>query len=129
VVKENGGSDLPDPVCTCAITVVTDCLYVGRVFNNGLTVDAVMVSKWNYLGKPNCWCCEAQKYGNGAYGGGSASYVDSQDLSAIRLAFGKSYTQSGYKPCSDLNFSGYVDSQDLAKLRLNFGHQEGTCAP
>jgi hypothetical protein len=129
VVKENGGSDLSDPVCTCAITVVTDCLYEGRVFNSGLTVTAAMVSKWVYLGKPNCWCCEAQKYGNGAYGGGSASYVDSQDLSAIRLAFGKSYTQSGYKPCSDLNFSGYVDSQDLAKLRLNFGHQEGTCAP
>jgi hypothetical protein len=129
VVKENGGSDLPDPVCTCAITVVTDCLYVGRVFNNGLTVTAVMVSKWTYLGKPNCWCCEAQKYGNGQYVGGSANRVDSFDLADLKAAYMKNYNASGYKPCSDYNLSGRVDSFDLAILKANYMHTEGSCAP
>jgi len=125
VVKENGGGDLSNPVCTCAI--LTDCLYVGRVFNNGLTVSQSMVSRWNYLGNPNCWCCEAQKYGNGVYTGSGSAKVDSLDLADLKAAYGKSYNASGYKRCSDYNLSGKIDSLDLAVLKASYGGNKGTC--
>jgi len=128
VVKENGQGDLSNPVCTCAI--LTDCLYVGRLFNNGLTVDGSMVSKWNYLGQPNCWCCEAQKYGNGNYVGGSANRVDASDLTDLKASYGKSYNVSGYKKCLDFNLgltTGRTDAADLTILKTHYTHTEGSC--
>jgi len=127
VVKENGGSDLSNPVCTCAIVVDDGCIVVGRVFNNGLTVSDSMVSRWNYLGRPNCWCCEAQKYGNGVYTTTSSARVDTGDLSELKAGYMKNYNASGYKRCSDYNLSGKIDTSDLAILKGNYMHVEGTC--
>jgi hypothetical protein len=104
-----------------------DCLYVGRVFNNGLVVTQAMVDKWVYLKRPNCWCCEAQKYGNGAYAGASAQRVDTADLGDVKLSWMKSYNQVGYKPCSDFNLSGRVDTADLGIIKQHWMHTEGPC--
>jgi hypothetical protein len=130
VVKENGKGDLPNPVCTCLIVVTVadpNCLYVGRVFNNGLTVSLSMMSRWYYLGKPNCWCCQAQKYGNGVYTGSGSAKVDGTDLTDLKATYGKSYTASGYKRCSDYNLSGKVDGADLTILKTSYGTTKGTC--
>jgi hypothetical protein len=104
-----------------------NCLYVGRVFNNGLTVSESMMSRWYYLGMPACWCCEAQKYGNGAYTGTSSAKVDTADLTDLKAAYMKSYNASGYKKCSDYNLSGKIDTTDLTILKANYMHTEGTC--
>jgi hypothetical protein len=50
-----------------------NCLWEGRVFAQGLTVSATHMTKWNNLLKPQCWCCEAQKYGNANYAGASGN--------------------------------------------------------
>ncbi|MBN1788349.1 MAG: SBBP repeat-containing protein [Sedimentisphaerales bacterium] len=104
-----------------------NCLWVGRIFNNGLTVTANMMNMWNTLGKPICWCCEAQKLGNGAYGGPSASRVDTMDLAALKLSWFRTYTQPGYDPCADYNLSGRVDTVDLAILKTNWFRNVGPC--
>jgi hypothetical protein len=114
------------------VSIPVDCLYVGRVFNNGLVVTQAMVDKWALVfnkPKPCCWCCQAQKYGNGVYTGSSAQRVDSADLGDIKLSYMQSYTVAAYKPCSDYNLSGRVDSADLGILKQHYMHTEGACSP
>ncbi len=109
------------------VNVVNPCLYVGRVFNNGLTVSQSMVSIWNYLGQPNCWCCESQKYGNGEYTAASSARVDTVDMSCLKNSWLKNYNQSGYKPCCDFNLSGRVDTTDMSTAKNNWMQVRGTC--
>jgi hypothetical protein len=100
-----------------------DCLYVGRVFHstagfNGLTVTTAHIAKWNYLGKPNCWCCLGQKRGNCIYTGASANRPDTIDLGAIKgSSWMCSYTQPCYNPCCDFNLSGRIDTVDLGMVK------------
>ncbi|MBN1788366.1 MAG: hypothetical protein JW806_08220 [Sedimentisphaerales bacterium] len=105
-----------------------NCLWLGRIFNNGLTVTATMMNIWNTLGKPICWCCEAQKLGNGNYLGSSASRVDTLDLASLKLSWFRTYTQPGYDPCADYNLSGRVDTVDLGILKSNWFLIVGPCA-
>jgi hypothetical protein len=127
VIIDTQGNQIYPPSGYLEVQVL-DCLYVGRVFNTGMTVSQSMVSRWNYLGKPNCWCCEAQKYGNGDYAGTSSAKVDTSDLTCLKASYGRSYIQSGYKPCCDFNLSGRVDTIDLTILKANYMHIEGTCS-
>jgi len=113
---ESAGDNLP--------TTIPDCLYVGRTFPatkgfSGLTVNSTHLAKWNYLGKPNCWCCVGQKRGNNSYAGGSANRPDTVDLAAVKHTntYMKFYTQSGYAPCADVDFSGKIDTIDLARVK------------
>jgi len=113
----------------------TDCLWVGKVFAYDccqppvtLTVSSAMVTMWNYLGKPNCWCCNAQKCGNGVYTGSSAGRVDGSDLSALQVAYNKRHTQPGYNPCLDFNLSGRIDGSDLSVLQLHYNKRPGSSA-
>jgi hypothetical protein len=101
-----------------------DCLYVGRVFaatagSSALTVTQTMVTKWVWLGKPNCWCCVSEKRGNGVYTGGSANRPDNLDLNTIKnlSAWMQQYTAAGYKPCSDVDLSGKIDNIDLNRVK------------
>ena len=111
-----------------------NCLFVGRVFNAAcgpgpavnLVVTPPMVTKWNWLGKPQCWCCDAQKCGNGVYTGGSLNRVDAQDLTSVGTSYGLSYMQVGYISCVDFNLSGRVDAQDLTILSLHYGKIVGS---
>jgi hypothetical protein len=104
-----------------------NCLYVGRVFNNGLTVTQSMVSRWNYLGKPACWCCEAQKFGNGIYTGASLARVDTSDMACLRQCWMRNYNQSGYSYCCDFDLSGRCDTVDMSIIKNHWMHMEGTC--
>jgi len=131
IIYDCDNNELYPTMGSIVVNVLADpnnCLYVGRVFNNGMTVSQSMVSRWNYLGKPNCWCCEAQKYGNGAYTSVSSAKVDSTDLVCLKYSYMQIYTQPGYKPCCDFNLSGRVDTIDLAILKANYMHIEGTCS-
>jgi len=112
----------------------TDCLYVGRVFSGSgittLTINTTHIAKWNYLGKPNCWCCPAQKRGNGVYSpSGTSLAVDNVDLGKVKNSnvWNKTYTQTGYNACSDINLSGNIDNVDLAKIKnsANWGKTVG----
>jgi len=105
-------------------TCQTDCLYLGRVFPAtkgfvGLTVNSTHMGRWNYLGKPNCWCCAGQKRGNNTYTGSSANRPDNVDLGAVKNTnvWMKYYTQSGYLPCADVDFSGRVDTIDVGRIK------------
>jgi hypothetical protein len=132
-----GGVVLEDPLVdptvdvtgATGVSIPVDCLYVGRVFNNGLVVTQAMVDKWVSLNKPCCWCCQAQKYGNGVYAGGSAQRVDTADLGDVKLSWMQSYTSLTYKRCSDYNLSGRVDTADLGTVKLHWMHTEGACSP
>jgi hypothetical protein len=106
------------------VTSDVNCLYVGKVFlatvgSPLLVVNSTMMGKWNYLGRPNCWCCLSQKRGNGVYAGGSALRPDNSDLNAIRVATAwmKQYNQAGYVACSDVDLSGRLDNTDLNRVR------------
>lgn len=114
----------------------TDCLYAGLTFDlatgitpseGTFTVTQAMVDKWTALGKPSCWCCKAQKLGNGKYLTTSASRVDTQDLSDVKLSWFLSSTQVGYLPCSDYNLSGRVDTADLSMLKRHWFQSVGAC--
>lgn len=117
-------------VTTCAtnvnIVVSSPCLYVGRVFSGTgittLTITQAMVDRWIALGKPNCWCCPAQKRGNGVYlPTTTATKVDAIDLAKIKnsAVWSKTYPDAGYNgaACSDTNLSGKIDAIDLAKVK------------
>jgi len=111
-----------------------DCLYVNRTFTThaaNLVVNAAMMTKWVYLGKPACWCCGSQKRGNGIYTGSSAGRTDTLDLGGVKnaAAWTKWYTQAGYNPCLDFNLSGRIDTTDLGivKNAANWTKSFGTC--
>ncbi|MBN1788460.1 MAG: hypothetical protein JW806_08740, partial [Sedimentisphaerales bacterium] len=101
-------------------------LCVGQVFNVAcnptvtLTITQPMVDKFVYLGYPQCWMCDAQKCGNGAYGGASINRVDTVDLGALKSSWFKTYTAVGYNPCVDFNLSGRVDTVDLGILKSHW---------
>ncbi|MBN1787712.1 MAG: hypothetical protein JW806_04890, partial [Sedimentisphaerales bacterium] len=102
------------------------CLTLGKVFSVAcnptvnLTVTQAMLDKWEYLSRPNCWCCDAQKCGNGAYGGSSINRVDTVDLGALKASWFKAHTVVGYNPCVDFNLSGRVDTVDLGILKSHW---------
>jgi hypothetical protein len=113
----------------------TDCLYVGQVFNYSgaglavnLTVTQTIFDRWVALGKPDCWCCLAQKAGNIVTTNLNAT-VNSADLNAIRLAWLKNVGQAGYNACADVNLSGGVNSADLNVIRTHWLMTVGTCNP
>lgn len=49
------------------------------------------------------------------------NFVSSQDLTAVRLAFGSSPGAGNWNPDADLNGDGFVGSADLTIVRQNFG--------
>jgi hypothetical protein len=115
--EESAADNLP-------ITIGSDCLYVGRTFPatkgfTGLTVNSTHMAKWNYLGKPNCWCCLGQKRGNSVYTGASANRPDNADLTPIKStnAWMKFYTQTGYIPCADVDFGGRIENTDVTRIK------------
>ncbi len=107
--------------CTTSYVVDTNCLYVGRVFTDpcmtNFTVTAAMVTLWNGVGRPNCWCCTSQKRGNGYYTGSSATKTDSLDLAQVKNATNWTKTITAANACLDFNLSGKIDSVDLAKIK------------
>jgi hypothetical protein len=112
--------------CGTPVSYVIDTngLYVGRVFTGTgittLTVTQAMIDKWNYLGRPNCWCCASQKRGNGIYIPSSTDCkVDAYDIAGVKNvnAWNKAYTQQGYNPCLDFDLNGSIGSTDLAKIK------------
>lgn len=104
------------------------CLTLGQVFSVAcsptvnLTVTQVMIDRWNHpnVNQPNCWCCDAQKCGNGAYGGPSINRVDTVDLGALKSSWFKAHVVVGYNPCVDFNLSGRVDTVDLGILKSHW---------
>lgn len=110
-----------------AIDVSTGpCLYIGRVFSGPgittLTITQTHIDRWNALGKPNCWCCDSQKRGNGVYTPPStACKVDAIDLAKIKNSnqWHQVLGSPGYNanPCSDMNLSGKIDAIELAKIK------------
>jgi len=117
-------------VTTCAtpvnIVVSRPCLYLGRVFSGTgittLTVTQAMIDRWVTLGKPNCWCCNAQKRGNGVYTPTStATKTDALDLAKVKntAQWLQSLGAPGYNanPCCDTNLSGKIDAVDLARIK------------
>jgi hypothetical protein len=86
-----------------------------------LTVTQAMMDRWNYLGQPNCWCCDSQKRGNAIYTGASATKTDITDLAKMKNAaqWNQSLGSPGYdaNPCLDTNLSGKIDLTDLAKIK------------
>jgi hypothetical protein len=110
----------------------TNCLYVGKSFaktlcspnlSNNITVTQTMVNMWNHanVNRPQCWCCNGQKCGNGIYTPPSTvNLVDATDLSKLKKSFNKSYTQVGYNACIDFQLSGTIDASDLAVLKKHF---------
>jgi len=112
-------------------TCSSDCLYLTRVFPatagfNGLTVNSTHLARWNWLGKPNCWCCVGQKRGNNTYTGASANRPDTADVAAVKNsnAYMKYYTQTGYPPCGDVDFSGRIDTTDVARIRNSLNYMK-----
>jgi hypothetical protein len=108
------------------------CFYVNRVFNKGITVTSAMYTTWSggAVSEASCWCCEAQKYGNGAYGGASAGRVDTVDLGALKLSWFKRPGQAGYNACVDFGVgsgTNRVDTVDLGVLKQNWFSRPGSC--
>ena len=119
------------PGCVDVPSGPTDCLYVGQVFSYTgpgravtLTVTQAMVDKWIALGKPDCWCCLAQKAGNGV---ATNTRVDTGDLNELKQSWNKTSTTAGYKPCADYNLSGRVDTADLNVLKAHWNKITGGC--
>jgi len=91
---ENTAVTFPPGYVTLVNGIVTgqappDCLYVGRVFSGTgittLTITQAHIDRWVTLRKPNCWCCDAQKRGNGVYLPSSTSLkVDALDLAKVK---------------------------------------------
>ncbi|MBN1788432.1 MAG: hypothetical protein JW806_08570 [Sedimentisphaerales bacterium] len=113
-----------------------ECLFVGRTFVYDhptapleLTVTPAMFEKWLYLGRPESWCCTAQKVGNCNTAGPSCDRVDTMDLATLKHAdtWFKEYDQPGYNPAADLNLSGRVDTTDLAILKSHWFADTGKC--
>jgi hypothetical protein len=116
--EEAAADNLPRTIPT------VECLYVGRTFPatkgfTGMTVTSTHMAKWNFLGQPNCWCCVGQKRGNNTYTGASANRPDTVDLTAVKSTnvWFKFYTQAGYLPCADVDFSGRIDTTDLTRIK------------
>jgi hypothetical protein len=113
-----------------------NCLYVGKVFNKTLctpplvgniTVTQVMVNKWNWLGRPQCWCCNPQKCGNGIYvPPATLNKVDGSDLAKLKKSYSLNYMAAGYIACVDFNLSGTVDGSDLAVLKKHYTQTVGS---
>jgi len=140
VVLENGTT--PDPNLTASLLYQclqedTNCLKNGMVFSRticdpclttDINITAAIMGRWAYVGRPNCWCCNAQKCGNGNYTSGSKTRVDAADLSSLKLSWFKYYTQAGYNPCVDFNLSGRVDAADLSVLKSHWFKTTGNSA-
>jgi len=123
------------PGCVDVPSGPVDCLSVGQVFSYtgpglavNLTVTQTIFDRWVALGKPDCWCCLAQKAGNIVTTNLNAT-VNSADLNAIRLAWLKNVGQAGYNACADVNLSGGVNSADLNVIRTHWLMTVGTCNP
>jgi len=106
VVKENGGSDLSDPVCTCAITIVTECFDSGHAD----------YSTWIGMGSPSCWCNKYQCNGDadGLEQGDSKTgyfHVSYADLGILTGSWKKTSGQAGYNICADFNRAQQGDSK------------------
>jgi len=116
----------PAGTATCGpvnYVVDTNCLYATRVFSLygtvTFTVTTAQVTLWNTLGRPNCWCCVAQKRGNGVYAPSStASKTDALDFAAVKNAanWSKNDTAAA-NVCLDFNLSGKIDALDLAIVK------------
>jgi len=127
VVMENTAITFPAGYVTLVTPVTvtvtpTECLYLGRVFPatagfNGLTVSQAQLDRWHNLGSPNCWCCQAQKRGNGVYTGGSATKTDLSDAAALKNSANWNQTTTAANACLDFNFSGKIDLSDAAILK------------
>jgi len=126
VVMEDTTQTFPKSYAKLVGTTVTldaNCLYEGRVFDPntgfaGLTVNAAMMTRWNNLGRPNCWCCNAQKRGNGVYTpAGSASKVDLSDAAALKNTANWNQNDTAANACLDFNFSGKIELGDAAVLK------------
>jgi hypothetical protein len=140
VVMENPDESASDNLPLTIPGAPPDCLYVGRVFSGSgitnLTITTTHIWRWTQLGKPNCWCCNAQKRGNAVYTPTStATKTDLIDLAKIKntAQYGKSLGETGYNnnPCCDTNLSGKIDLVDLAKAKntVNYGKVTGAGPP
>ena len=109
--------------CSTSYVVDTNCLYAGRVFSLygtvTFTVTTAQVTLWNSLGQPNCWCCVAQKRGNGVYTPTStATKTDALDLAPVKNpANWNNNDSAAANVCLDFNLSGKVDALDLAVIK------------
>jgi hypothetical protein len=135
VVHEKGETADVNKTLTIATAVDCPAMDIGQKFLRtgcdpclaaDINVTTVIRNKWVWLGKPKCWCCKAQKCGNGNYTGGSKSYIDASDLSSLKLSWQKAYTVAGYLPCVDFNMSGTVDAADLSILKLHWQKNVGS---
>jgi len=122
--------------CSTSYVVDTNCLYVGRTFtiptgSGSITVTSAMVTLWNSLGQPNCWCCTSQKRGNGVYTGSSATKTDLTDLAAIKNKANYLQVDTPSNACLDFNMSGKIDLSDLAilKNKANYAQVTGPGPP
>ena len=124
--------------CGSAVAIVAStgpCFYVGRVFSGPgfttFTVTQAMVDRWNAVCRPNCWCCLAQKRGNGVYTGSSATKTDLVDLACVKNPANYNKSTTCANACCDFNMSGKIDSVDLAVVKnaLNYNKSTGSGPP
>jgi len=115
------------------VGAIPECFAVGKVFSYAgpgnavnMTVTQAQYDVWAALGKPECWCCTAQKAGNAVTLNGNAT-VNTADLAAMRASWNKTYTVVGYNPCADFNCQGSVNTADLAILRSHWTLTVGPC--
>lgn len=127
VVLENGTT--ADVNKTLTVITSTDCLAIGQKFYRtgcdpclaaDINVTTAIYDRWVYLSKPKCWCCNAQKCGNGNYTGSSATRVDALDIASVKLSWNKYYTVAGYLPCVDFNLSGRIDALDVSIVKTHW---------
>jgi hypothetical protein len=119
VSRAGNGVVLEDPdevatvnLGTCDITVGPgDCFVAGTVDCCGRTITATMVTMWESLGKPDCWCnpCHCRGDNNGNC---SLNAIDINFLRAHWPGFGGTYHE-----CTDVNYSGSINAIDINQIR------------
>ncbi len=132
VVDTNGNAmEVTLPDCISITLHPCDCLGIGQVFSYSgpgpavtLTVTQAMMDRAEMLGCPICWCCLAQKAGNGV---ATNTRVDTGDLNCVKRSWNKTCTSSGYEPCCDFNMSCRVDTGDLNILKSHWNKITGGC--
>jgi hypothetical protein len=121
--------------CSANYVVDTNCLYTGRQFIDGnmttVTITAAQVTRWNNIGKPNCWCCLSHKRGNGIYTGTSATVTNALDLAAIKNVANWNKVTTAANACLDFDMSGSIGATDLAKVKnaANWNKVTGKAPP
>ncbi len=116
VVLTDANEAILVPDCTFVNGPVTDCFYEGMVDKCGRTITATMVTKWEELGKPDCWCydchCRGDVDGNGR--------IRTSDSEAWRDAW-----DVAYDACCDTNYDGRIRTSDSDGTGIGDGWKNG----